>query len=421
MISDHASPIAKLGGADSGGQNVYVAHVSTALAKLGFEVDVFTRKTAAELPNVINWKPGIKVFQINAGPAKEIRKEELLGLMPEFITEAESIFRQRRYDIIHANFFLSGSVGAELKRMFRCPMVTTFHALGKVRRFHQKEADHFPPERIEIERQVIRDSDAVLAECPQDKKDLLIHYNAPIGKLRLVPCGVDTIEMHPVDRREARALLGLPQHEKIILQLGRLVPRKGIDTVILAAAELQRMGTDAKVVIVGGDSRVPDEKATPEIGRLKRLAADLGVADRIIFTGSRDRSELRYFYSAADVFVSVPWYEPFGITPLEAMACGTPVVGSNVGGIKYSVLDGDTGLLVPPKNEARLAETLNVLLSCDELRQVYSERGISRVRRKFTWNCVAGQVADVYNDVLSRTQRTAASVRSERIGYALSA
>ena len=396
LISEHASPLATLGGVDAGGQNIYVNHVARTLARAGHQVDVLTRRDDPHLPPVVDLQPGLRVIHIPAGPASFVRKEALIEHMPEFALVTEKLMRGSvPYDVAHANFFMSGMVAQRLKASFGLPFVMTFHALGRVRKEHQKEADGFPAERGAIEESLVRDADAVVAECPQDKSDLVRLYGADPASLWTVPCGYDPLEFSPLPRSEARRQLGLDPEEFIVLQLGRLVPRKGIDNVIRSLAALPR-GVPARLLVVGGDSAVPDETRTPEIARLRQVARDCGVEARVTFTGQRQRSELRTYYAASDVFVTTPWYEPFGITPLEAMACGVPVVGSAVGGIQYSVADGVAGFLVPPNDPVALAARLAQLHANPALASALGRGGIQRARSMFTWRQVARDLARVY-------------------------
>ncbi|GMA15513.1 glycosyltransferase (plasmid) [Deinococcus metallilatus] len=401
LISEHASPLAALGGTDAGGQNVYVAQVARHLARLGYAVDVFTRRDAPHFPEVLEWVPGVRVVHVPVGPAAAIPKEDLLPLMADFTRfMAAFMAREGRYDLLHANFWMSGLVAADLKRLLGLPFVITFHALGKVRRLHQGEADGFPDDRFAIEERLVREADRVIAECPQDEADLRDLYAADPARIVTVPCGFDPDEFSPQGRREARERLGLDPDELTVLQLGRMVPRKGVDDAIRGFARAVReRGLSARLLVVGGNSPDPDPALTPELGRLQGVAREEGVADRVIFTGSRDRAALRDYYSAADVFISTPWYEPFGITPLEAMACGTPVLGARVGGIQYTVMDGETGYLVPPRDPDALGKRLGDLLADAPLREQMGEAALMRVRSHFTWEGVARQLAGVYREV----------------------
>jgi D-inositol-3-phosphate glycosyltransferase len=401
MISEHASPLAGLGGADGGGQNVYVGHLAKQLAARGWAVDVFTRRDEPALPDVVVWENGVRVVHVPAGPPARVRKEDLMPYMGEFAAYFRRFAgRAGGYGAIHANFFMSALVACEAKRTLGTPVVVTFHALGRVRRLHQGGADTFPEERLAIEDRAVAEADRVIAECPQDFADLTTLYRADAAKLRVIPCGFDPAEFGPMNRSHARASLGLDPDEFVILQLGRMVPRKGVDNVICGLARLRRdHGLDGRLVVGGGESRDPDPAVTPEIGRLQDLAADEGVADRVLFTGSRGRSELRPLYAAADVFVTTPWYEPFGITPVEAMACGTPVIGAAVGGIKATVRDGETGFLVPPHDPAALADRLARLARDPALRRALGRAARRRACTLYTWERVARQVADVYDEV----------------------
>jgi D-inositol-3-phosphate glycosyltransferase len=426
LISEHASPLALLGGVDAGGQNVYVAHVAHELATLGDQVDVYTRRDDPALPRVVETEPGVRVIHVDAGPPAVIAKERLLPYMADFHRwmVRDWTAHGRRYDVVHANFFMSGLVASQLRDTLGVPFVVTFHALGAVRRRYQGPDDGFPADRVEIETRVATEADRVIAECPQDEDDLIRLYGADPRRIAVVPCGFDPAEFTPTDPRLARRELGLDPDERVILQLGRIVPRKGIDTVIQALGRLcDKHEASTRLLVVGGSSRRPDPDREPELARLIEIARAEGVADLVTFVGRRDRGELGTFYNAADVFVSTPWYEPFGITPLEAMACGTPVIGSAVGGVKFTVRDGETGYLVPPNDPDALADRLARLLSDPQLRATFTRRAIQHVNSKFTWGHVATQLSEVYDDVLAqrRAVREPVTVRAVRAAAAAAA
>lgn len=399
LISEHASPLAHIGGVDAGGQNVYVHEVSAHLAASGHTVDVFTRRDASELDEVVEVEPGYRVVNVPAGPTEPVPKEELLPHMATFSEWMTRWLDDHAYDIAHANFFMSGVVARELKLATGLPYVVTFHALGAVRRLHQGSADRFPPERLDIEQKVIDEASAVIAECPQDEADLLRWYDVPRSRITMIPCGVDTDRFRPVGRSLARARRGWNDNEWIVLHIGRMVPRKGVDTIVAAMAELCHRGVDdARLVVVGGSAEDPD--ADSHVRGLKTLARELGVEDRVEFTGRVDHDLLPQYYGAADVFVTTPWYEPFGITPLEAMACGLPVIGSNVGGIKYTVRDGESGFLVPPKDPVAIADRLEELHNLPWLSSALADTARRRAEDLFTWDKVATSVLDLYERVL---------------------
>ncbi|KDR38323.1 glycosyltransferase [Caballeronia glathei] len=398
LISEHASPLAAAGGVDSGGQNIYVAHVARQLVRQGHCVDVFTRRDRSLLP-VVSRYDGVRVINVPAGPPTQLPKEQLLPFMEDFARFVIDFFRREvtSYDIVHANFFMSGLVGLRVKEALGLPLVTTFHALGRVRRIHQGTSDGFPDARFDIEDALVRRSDSVIAECPNDVTDLVSLYNADSARIDLVPCGFDADEFYPMDKTVARRELGWPLNRFIALQLGRMVPRKGIESIVRGIAECERQHNEkAYLYVVGGNSDDGNETATPEIGRLAAIARECNVADRISFLGRRGRSRLRLFYNAADVFITTPWYEPFGITPLEAMACARPVIGADVGGIRYSVAHGETGLLVPPKDPRAVANCLATLMCEPRLGERMGAAGLSRARSMFTWGGVAESLSAVY-------------------------
>jgi D-inositol-3-phosphate glycosyltransferase len=276
-----------------------------------------------------------------------------------------------------------------------------------VRRIHQGAADEFPGERLEIEDAIVAEADRIIAECPQDMADLTELYGANRNRLAMIPCGFDPAEFWPIDRAEARRKLRLDAGETIILQLGRMVPRKGVETVIRSLAALRdNHDVRCRLLIVGGESREADARTTPEIGRLQAICRQLGLELQVTFVGSRGRDELRTYYSAADIFVTTPWYEPFGITPLEAMACGVPVVGSAVGGIKMTVADGETGFLVPPRDPEALADRLAMLILHPQLRKTLGTNGRRRVQRLFTWDRVGAAIEHLYREVIESKAAT---------------
>jgi glycosyltransferase involved in cell wall biosynthesis len=400
MISDHASPLAAAGSIDSGGQNIYVAETARHLAARGYLVDVFTRKDQPDQPEVAEWIPGVRVVHVPAGPPSFVRKEEILGWIPDFSAFVQRFAAREPYDIVHAHFFMSGLVAMELKSALGLPFVVTFHALGLVRRLHQGAADEFPARRIAIERDVIENADAIIAECPDDHRNLVTLYNADPHKIAVIPCGFASEDFWPIAPRFARRALGLPSDVPVLLSVGRLVPRKGVDNVIRALGVLvRRLGVPAELLVVGGNSDIADPALTPEIGRLRAIAAEAGVAERVTFTGRRSHDLLKLYYSAADVFVTTPWYESFGMNAIEAMACGTPVVGARVGGIKYSVLDGSTGYLVQPNDPAALAERLDEICSSRRLAERFSSVAVRRAYALFRWERVTHALAALYADV----------------------
>lgn len=411
FLSEHASPLALLGGADAGGQNVYVDEVSHNLALRGYIVDVFTRRDNPALPEIVPVAPGVRVIHLEAGPALPRPKDELWPFMPDF-RDAFHRFMLReevRYDVIHGNFWMSGWVAAELRQRLGIPAVQIFHAMGKTKRRHQKQVDTSPGDRIQVELDVIQRVDRLIAQCPSERDELVNDYQADPTKVITIPSAVNTKVFYPVARDEARRHIGLNTDGFVVVYVGRMLPRKDIRNVVRATALLvRRAATHPKLalpeitlLIVGGESVEPNPQATPEIGELQRLAAELGISKHVRFVGKRQQDELHYYYSAGDVAVSTPWYEPFGLTPLEAMACGRPMIGSAVGGLTYTIVDGETGFLVPPRDPGQLAMRFHKLLTQPTLREQMGDAARLRVEQEFTWPIVALRTASLYEKVVS--------------------
>lgn len=398
MISEHASPLATLGGEDAGGQNVYVDELARALARRGHRVDVFTRRDRPDLPSVVDWAPGVRVVNLAAGPPAFVKKDLLVPYLPA-LRDALLRFaaRQRQpYDLLHAHFWMSGWVACEVRERLGLPIVVTFHALGAVKRHYQGTADTSPDDRLSVEQRILDEAEAVLATCPAEREDLERFYRPRPERVTVVPCGVNLARFRPLPHRAARAVLGIDPEEPLLLCVSRMVPRKGIEDVVRALALLRRAGRSARLLVVGGDW--PGERPVDnlEARRLARVASSLGVRDAVTFVGQKRPDELPTYYAAADVFVSTPWYEPFGMTPLEAMACGCAVVVSDVGGLRSSVQHGRTGLRVPPRHPPALAEALERLLADAALRRRLGRAGLRRARRHFDWDRIAAQVEAVY-------------------------
>lgn len=414
FLSEHASPIALLGGADAGGQNVYVDEVSRNLAERGYAVDVFTRRDNPETPEVVDWAPGVRVVQLSAGPAQPCPKDELWPYMPEFRDSFLHFMVQddTRYDLLHGNFWMSGWVAMELRQRLGIPAVQIFHAMGKTKRRHQKAVDTSPGDRVQTEKAVIDLVDRLIAQCPSERHELVKDYGADPAKVVTIPSAVNINAFRPVGRQEARQHVGLGMDEFVVVYVGRMLPRKDPRNIIRALARLSNWCQlmmksplpKIKLMIVGGETVEPDPVATPEIGELQRLASELGVLDLLYFVGKRQQDTLRYYYSAGDVVVTTPWYEPFGLTPLEAMACGRPVIGSSVGGITYTVVDGETGFLVPARDPEKLAVRLYQLLMEPELCERMGLAARLRVEQEFTWPIVAMRTASLYES-LQATQK----------------
>ncbi|OMH29320.1 hypothetical protein BKD30_01130 [Tersicoccus phoenicis] len=422
MVSEHASPLAALDGVDAGGQNVHVAQLAGALAARGHTVTVYTRRDDAEAPDVVALAPGVRVVHVPAGPPRALPKDDLAPFMAEFGRWlARSWIADGAPDLVHAHFWMSGLAARHAADALQIPLVQTFHALGAVKRRHQGLADTSPARRLAAETALLGGADAVLATCGDEKREL-VALGADPERVAIVPCGVDLAAFTPPAPRGQEASDRTVEPVRIVA-LGRLVERKGVDTVIAALAALPASAPDSAVPntsalngavlhIAGGpDAAELDED--PEAVRLTALARDLGVEDRVVLHGRVDRAGAAALLATADVVACTPWYEPFGMVPLEAMACGRPVVGSAVGGLLDSVDDGVTGLLVPPHDVDSTTAALARLLTDPDLAARMGRAGRDRVERLFGWDRVADRTETVYRRVLRRHRARQQKPRSD--------
>ncbi len=388
MVSEHASPLAALGGVDAGGQNVHVAALADRLAREGHTVDVYTRRDDDTLPAAVELRPGLVVHHVDAGPPRHVPKDELLPFMDAFGDELASAWSVDRPDIVHAHFWMSALASLDVCAALDIPLAVTFHALGVVKRRHQGHKDTSPSGRIEIERRIARSADLIVATCTDEVFEL-VRMGVPVRRIRVVPCGVDLGLFRPDGPADARRS-GL--HRVVIVT--RLVERKGVGNVIEAIADVP----DTEVLVAGGGEQGSLSR-DPEARRLRSTARTHGVSDRVHLLGSIERELVPRLLRSADVVTCVPWYEPFGIVPLEAAACGVPVVASAVGGLIDSVVDGVTGVHVPPRSPERIAESLRELLRDDARRALLGAEAAKRARR-YDWDRVAEAVLRTYATIL---------------------
>jgi D-inositol-3-phosphate glycosyltransferase len=392
MVSEHASPLATLGGVDAGGQNVFVAELAAALARQSAEVRVYTRRDSEELPRRVTTRPGVTVEHVDAGPPHEISKDEMFPFMGGFADRLSRAWQRWRPDIVHAHFWMSGWASLRAAGRLDMPVVQTFHALGVVKRRHQGSKDGSPPERAGAERELVERADLILATC-SDELFELIRLGADRRRVVIVPSGVDlglfSSEGPSMDRT-------LPHR---IVIVSRLVERKGIGNAISALAQVP----DCELVVAGGPP--PDRlERDPEYRRFRALAIREHVADRVRFLGSLDRTRVPELIRSADVVACVPWYEPFGMVALEAMACGVPVVAAAVGGLVDTVIDGVTGLHVPPRRPERVAQAMKMLLGRPDLRRRMGAAAVERVRGRYGWDQVARQTLAAYREIAAVPQ-----------------
>ncbi|GAA2247805.1 glycosyl transferase [Streptomyces ruber] len=390
MVSEHASPLAALGGPDAGGQNVYVARLSEELSARGHDVTVYTRRDARRLPERVRMPGGTTVVHVPAGPPAALPKDELFPHMPAFGAHLARAWGDERPDTVHAHFWMSGMAARIGAHAHGVPVVQTFHALGTVKRRHQGRLDTSPYERIGVERHLGRSCGRVLATCTDEVYELA-DMGVPPQQVSVVPCGVD-IEHFTPEGPTGTAPARAARHR--LLATGRLVPRKGFDQAIRALAHLP----DTELLVAGGPE-APLLDTDPEAERLRHVAARAGVRDRVRLLGAVDPAAMPALVRSADVVLCVPAYEPFGIVPLEAMACGVPVLATDVGGHRDTVADRGTGRLVPPRDPGAIAAAARDLLASEQLRRRMGRAGRERVLARFTWQRVADGAEQVYRRV----------------------
>ena len=407
VLSLHTSPLVQPGVGDSGGMNVYVRELVSALAQAGVACDVYTRAWRRGLPPEVNVEPGVRVIHVEAGPRDEIPKEDLPGVVPQFTTGViDHVRATGDVDALHANYWLSGVAGHVAKHELELPLVSTFHTLARVK--VDADVDE-SAQRVRAESDVIGCSDAILANCAEEAEDLQYHYGAPAERIEIVPPGVDHAFFSPGDRNGARAALGWTDADRVsvaggrgatehpvLLFVGRIQPLKGLDVAVGALAELD--DDRAELVAVGGPSG-PEGDA--ELARVCKLAADLGVLDRVRFVEPQPHHLLSTWYRAADVILMPSRSESFGLVALEAAACGRPVVAAGVGGLRTIVDDGRTGFLVDGREPSAYASAVDVLLRDPALATAMGAAAAQRAAG-FTWSTTAARLRRLYTDLVAR-------------------
>jgi D-inositol-3-phosphate glycosyltransferase len=397
VLSLHTSPLAQPGAGDSGGMNVYVRELVSALAQAGVASDVYTRRWADELPEVVDVEPGFRVVHVPAGPA-DLPKEALPAVVDEF---ADGVLAHLTHgdpaDALHANYWLSGVAGHRLKHELDLPLVSTFHTLARVK---AETGDPEPLRRVAAEAEVIGCSDAILASCAAEATQLERLYGADPSRLEIVPPGVIHAFFSPGDREGARSALRRHLGEldgPVLLFVGRIQPLKGLDIAVRTLAELR--DPSAVLVVVGGASG-PDGAA--EFERIGKLAIDLEVTDQLRFADPQPHHLLSTYYRAADVVLVPSRSESFGLVALEAAACGTPVVAAAVGGLRTLVDHGRTGFLVEDRDPADFAAHVERILGDPFLARELADNAAARARG-YTWSTAAGRLRRIYADITARS------------------
>ena len=409
MISMHTCPLAcpqaLLGGRETGGMNVYVRELSRELGKRGHRVDVFTRFQDEQTAQIEEFGDNARVVHLDAGPRAPYDKNRLPLHVDEFVEQIQEFAREQGivYDVIHSHYWVSGMVAHRLQELWAVPFVQMFHTLGELKNSVAKAVgDMEVAARIMGEASVMRWADRLVAATPLEREHMVCLYGAEPAKIKVIPAGVDTSLFYPRDRDAVRNVLGLPGADTpILLFVGRIDRLKGIDTLLESVAVVSRYcsGRDLKVLIVGGGGQTEDENA--ELHRVVELHRDLNLEGQVEFVGSKPQEMLPLYYSAADITIMPSHYESFGLVAVESMASGTPVIASNVGGLSFTVVDGETGFLVEQENHFQLAERVHTLLKNPELRERMGEQA-SIHAQQYSWEKIASQVIGVYEDAIKR-------------------
>ncbi len=402
MLSVHTCPLATLGGKETGGMNVYVRDLSRELSRRGIEVDVYTRSQNPAIPRITRLADRSRVIHVKAGPERPYNKNKIYDHLDEFVAgvkaqvEADGI----EYDLIYSHYWLSGLVANALRRSWNIPFVQMFHTLAEMKnRVAQTPAEREPERRRSCEGEVMALADRLIAATLQEQQDMVQAYGANPAKMAIVPPGVDLDRFKPMPQAEARTFLGLPPEHRMILFVGRIQPLKGIDTLIRALALLKKQAPELTenvcVCIIGGDPNPDSELEQAELERLKTLEAELEIGDLVTMLGAKEQDTLVYYYAAAEMVVMPSLYESFGMVALEAMACGTPVIASDVGGLSFNIEDGYNGYLVPGRNPQAMADKITLLLKYRILRDQLAEQAGIWVNR-YSWTNIAEELLEVF-------------------------
>ena len=410
MLSFHTCPLATLGGKDTGGMNVYVRDLARELGRRGVGVDVFTRSQDEHIPHVLHdLGYGNRIVHINAGPEVPMAKTDLIEYIPMFM-EGIHQFSQVKgltYDLIHSHYWLSGLAALDLRELWSVPIIQMFHTLAVMKnRVARNEHEVESTIRVEAEKRLLRDVDRVVAATQAEVAQIQWLYQIGTEKVVVIPPGVDTSHFYPIANDEAKEFAGIPLEKRIILFVGRIESLKGIDTLLQAVAQLMADGVFRNnpfgLLVVGGDTNLSDEDTGAEMVRLQEMCVDLGLSEVVSFLGKCDQDHLQYYYSAAEIVVVPSHYESFGLVALEAMACGTPVVASETGGLAFLIRDGETGFHVPAGDVDSLTDRLARLLQDDVLLARLGGQAAAYAKG-YDWSHITDQILDLYGTLLPKT------------------
>ncbi|MBF2028141.1 MAG: glycosyltransferase family 1 protein [Oscillatoriales cyanobacterium C42_A2020_001] len=405
LISVHGDPSAEIGKEEAGGQNVYVRQVGEALSRQGWQVDMFTRQADSNQPTIVQHNDRCRTIRITAGPQKFIPRDELFEYLPAFVQGFLKFQRHSgtQYRVVHTNYWLSSWVGMQLKKALSVSQVHTYHSLGAVKYQAISTVPMIASTRLDVEKTLLETAERVVATSPQEKEHMRSLVSTK-GNIDIIPCGTDIRHFGSMSKAEARQALGIASDEKVVLYVGRFDPRKGIETLVRAIGRSQALGNEKLRLIIGGGSR-PGQSDGIERERIEGIVAELGLAGITEFPGRLSPTVLPTYFGAADVCVVPSHYEPFGLVAIEAMACRTPVIASDVGGLQFTVRSEETGLLVPARDDAAFAEAIDRILSNPAWQQQLGLAARKHVEEKFSWDGVASQLGQLYLQLMQESSQ----------------
>ena len=400
LISVHGDPAIEIGKEEAGGQNVYVRHVGEALAELGWQVDMFTRKVNVKQKDIVEHSPNCRTIRLKAGNVDFVPRDNIFGHLPEFVDNFLKFQEDNGiiYSLIHTNYWLSSWVGMQLRHNLGSPsLVHTYHSLGAVKYNTVKTVPLIASTRLGVEKQILETAQTIVATSPQEQEHMRSLVSTK-GNIDIIPCGTDIERFGCVDRKAARAELGIPSETKLVLYVGRFDQRKGIETLVRAVGQSKLLGREDFKLIICGGSR-PGHSDGKERDRIEKIVAELGITQMTEFPGRVSQKDLPFYYGAADVCVVPSHYEPFGLVAIEAMASFTPVVASDVGGLQFTVVNEETGLLAPPQDVPAFANAIDRILMDAQWAEELGQAARKRVEKKFSWDGVAMQLSELYKSL----------------------
>ena len=402
LISVDGDPSAEIGKEEAGGQNLYVRQVGEALAKQGWQVDMFTRASDRQQASIVQHSPNCRTIRLVAGPQEFIPRDELYGYLPIFVQEFQKFQLESGFEylLVHTNYWLSSWVGIELKKSQPLLQVHTYHSLAAVKYKSVSTIPTIAKTRLQVEKTLLETADRVVATSPQEKEHIRSLVSSK-GNIDIISGGTDIEQFGSIARSTARRELGIAPETKVVLYVGSFDPGSGIETLVRAVSLSAVPKADLKLIIGGGWRA--GESDGKERDRIGSIVKELGLSDITSFPGGLSRDILPAYYAAADVCAVPSHYEPLGLVALEAMASGTPVIASDVGGLKYTVVPQETGLLAPPQNEAVFADAIDRLLGNSLWRLQLGHRARQRVETYFSWDRIASQLSQLYTQLLQQS------------------